>query len=87
VKASEGIWKGVRAKEIREAMKAWKGGKEVYRERNKIEQVIGLIKVMCAEGGRLRWRGRDNNESEIVGMAVLLATGFDGFSFLFSILL
>ena len=43
--------------------------------------------VMCAEGGRLRWRGRDNDESEIVGMAVLLATGFDGFSFLFSILL
>ena len=32
VKASEGIWKGVRAKERREAKKAWEGRKFTGRE-------------------------------------------------------
>ena len=85
VKASEGIWKGVRAKERREAKKAWKGGKEVYRERNKIEQVIGSLKNSC--GDVCRERKEEMAKKAIMmmailwNMAVLMVLGFAGYSF------
>jgi hypothetical protein len=44
VKVRKGIWQGVRAEERKEAMREWEEGKEIYRKRYKIEQVIGSLK-------------------------------------------
>ena len=54
VKVREGIWQGVRAEERKEAMREWEEGREIYRQRYKIEQMIGLLKRSYGEGCRER---------------------------------
>jgi hypothetical protein len=50
----------VRAEERKEAMREWEEGREIYRQRYKIEQVIGLLKRSYGEGcrGLRRWQRR-----------------------------
>jgi len=85
VKVKEGIWQGVRAKERREAMKAWEEGKEVYKQRYKIEQVIGSLKKsygdVCGERKEEMAKKVIMMMAILWNMAVLLAIGFAGFRF------
>ncbi len=85
VKVKEGIWQGVRAKERREAMKEWEEGREVYKQRYKIEQVIGLIKKSYGDvcGERYEEMAKKAIMMRLIlwNMAVLLAMGFTGFRF------
>lgn len=80
VKVREGIWQGVRAKERKEAMRGWEEGREIYRQRYKIEQVIGLLKRSYGEG--CRERSEEMAKKAIMmravlwNMAVLMVSGF-----------
>jgi hypothetical protein len=80
VKVREGIWQGVRAKERKEAMREWEEGREIYRQRYKIEQVIGLLKRSYGEG--CRERSEEMAKKAIMmravlwNMAVLTVSGF-----------
>jgi hypothetical protein len=87
VKVRKGIWQGVRAKERKEAMREWEEGKEIYRKRYKIEQVIGSLKRaygdVCSEREKAMAKKAIIMMGILWNMAVLLATGFVGFIFLF----
>jgi hypothetical protein len=80
VKVREGIWQGVRAEERKEAMREWEEGREIYRQRYKIEQVIGLLKRSYGEG--CRERSEEMAKKAIMmravlwNMAVLMVSGF-----------
>jgi hypothetical protein len=70
----------VRAEERKEAMREWEEGREIYRQRYKIEQVIGLLKRSYGEGCRER-SGEMAKKAIMMravlwNMAVLMVSGF-----------
>jgi hypothetical protein len=73
--------------ERKEAMREWEEGKEIYRKRYKIEQGIGLLKRAYGDVCSEREEAMAKKAIIMIGilwdMAVLLATGFVGFIFLF----
>ena len=79
----EGIWQGVREKERSD--EGMVGGREVYKQRYEIGQVIGLLKKSRGDvcGGRKEEMAKKVKMMRAIlwDMAVLLEIGFTGFGF------